>query len=131
MSLGSFLKAHREAVADPLSGRPYTQAGLAKAVGVSRPTIAAIEAGNIATLTPEIANRLARLLRISVEALLREVGFEVGSPTLAPEEADLVELLRRVPQPFQAAFLASTRGLARELSELPSPTARPAGRRAG
>ena len=131
MSLAALVKASREAALDPLTGRPYTQAGLAKAVGVSRATIAAIEAGNVVTLSPDTANRMSRLLRVSVEALLRQTGYDVGTPELSAVEADLVALYRRVPEPFRPGFVASMRGLARELAELPPPQAKQAPRRAG
>lgn len=129
-TLGRLIKAKRESTVDPLTGRPFTQAGLGQAVGLSRAAITALERGDILSVTPETANRLSKLLSVPVEALVAAMGFAVGTPDLSAAEAELVQLYRRVPELHRAGFVELARLTAQGLAALSDP-AQGSRRRAG
>lgn len=119
--LGRFLRQTRERIDDPLTGRPYTQDALARAVGTSREALSAWERGQNDLNDPAVVNRLARTLGVPVESFVRALGYEVGAPELDSDETEAVRIVRRVPQPYRPGLLALMRGTARELAGLPEP----------
>jgi DNA-binding XRE family transcriptional regulator len=95
------------------SRRPYTQPGLGSAVGLSGKTITAIETGEVRSVSPSSARQLSRVLGVSVADLCRAMGYEIETGDLTPPEAELVQLLRRIPEESRETFLEMCRGAAR------------------
>lgn len=121
VSLGALVKSRREATIDPLTGRPYTQEGLAKALRVTRSALKAIETGQTESIDGPKANRLADLLDVTIEELVQAMGFAIGTGPLSPEEAELVRLYRRLPEDVRPGLLSLSKSAAQTLSELRPP----------
>jgi transcriptional regulator with XRE-family HTH domain len=129
MKIGQLVMARREATLDPLTGKPYTQDALAKALGISRSAVKKIENENI-DVDAERAIRLAALLDVSVDELVRAMGFPIEPARLSADEAELIRLYRRIPEPTRGGLIPIARAAAQQLSELrppPEPRHRAAG----
>lgn len=97
--------------------RGFSAAGLAKAVGISRQTIYAMEAASYVPNTA-VALRLARTLEVSVEDLFTWPG-ESSAPELLSRQAELLPG-SDPPQPGQPVQLCRVDKLL--IASLPSPT---------
>src|SRR5436189_5679215 len=95
-SFGKWLKTSRLSTIDPASGRPYSQARLAQALGVSAAKVASWESGHIVSCSPRDAGGLARILNRGQSEILRAMGYQVD-PTLADDEIELLAVFRQLP----------------------------------
>jgi transcriptional regulator with XRE-family HTH domain len=111
-ALANLLRTWRESTIDPTTGRSYTQPGLAEAVGVSKSAIGAIENEETKSITPDLANRVSRVLGVPVADFCRAMGYDVESARLTPLEAEAVQLLRRLPDERATVLVDMIRGAA-------------------
>lgn len=123
--LGELVKARRESTIDPLTGRPYTQEGLGKALGVSRVAITAIERGATETIDSDKANRLAELLDLSVDELVVAMGYRIGTGSLSREESELLRVYRRAPADARSGVVSIARSAVQLLLGLQNPEGPP------
>jgi transcriptional regulator with XRE-family HTH domain len=93
---GNWLKTSRMVTIDPVTGRPYSQARLAQALGVSAGKVASWESGKIVSVSPRDASGLARVLNRSQAEILQTMGYHLDL-SLAHEELELVSVFRQLP----------------------------------
>lgn len=89
-TLAEIVKA-RYVTVDERTGKTFTQRGLAEAVGVSRETIKALEAGDIVTPSPDIVAGLSRVLKVPYVEIINAMGYAVTFDGIRDEEE--VEIL--------------------------------------
>ena len=85
------------ATIDPATSRPYSQARLAHALGISATKVASWESGHIVAVSPRDAAGLARVLNRGQSEILRAMGYEVDDPSLLDDEVELLAAFRQLP----------------------------------
>lgn len=108
MKIGEFIKNRRRELG-------LDQSDIAKACGVSTPTVCQWETGEIANMKRDKIVSLSRVLNVSPLALLQE---EISDDfTITAEERRLVELYRKMSKPIRSVLMTNAEALAGQFGD--------------
>lgn len=111
-NFGELLQRARENSRDPKTGRPYTQTRLGELMGETHSTISGWENDRIQAPSVDQINRLAELLPVSVNDLLKALGYRLeGQLPLTAEERTLLQLYSRADPAARHVALVTLREL--------------------
>lgn len=124
---GKWLKSARLAAIDPATGEAYTQERVAELMQISSSKVAAWERGQIVSISPEDAHRLAKILKRPETEILDAIGYEVMEEGLTGDERDLLAAYRHLR--FSPALQETALRVVLALPAPPPAQARPGRRR--
>lgn len=101
----------RLASRDPMTGRAYTMARLAEFLHVSKSLVSAWESGRSEGISVDALNGLAEYLPVSVEELLRSLGYNLKRTPLSPSEIRLLQIRQKLSPADQGALERAALGL--------------------
>lgn len=116
---GKWLKAARLSTIDPSTGQPFTQERVGDLMNISPSKVAAWERGAIASISPEDAEALARILGRAQREILGAIGYDVEDIALSQEERELLAAYRRLGPDLRPAVIRVAQALPESQSYRP------------